>query len=147
MKRLSARQQRFVEEYAVDCNAARAAKAAGYSSESARQIGAENLTKPYIRREIENARERRALAVKQWTEQRIKEIRALLDPDISLLFDEQGWVKPLNTTSFPKELIEYLKVREVRAPNGKLIRRSFSIRFVDRTALLKELGQLLRAWD
>lgn len=144
---LTGRQRRFVEEYAVDCNATRAAKAAGYSSESARQIGAENLTKPYVRQEIENARERRSLAMRQLAEQRIKEIGALLDADIALLFDEQGWIKPLNATAFPKELIEYLKVREVRSPNGKLIRRSFSIRFVDRTALLKELGQLLGAWD
>lgn len=38
----------FVENYLCTFNAADAAKAAGYSERSARQIGYENLTKPYI---------------------------------------------------------------------------------------------------
>ena len=38
-KRLTDRQQRFVEEYLVDCNAAAAAVRAGYSEKSARGIG------------------------------------------------------------------------------------------------------------
>ena len=42
------RQKRFAEEYAANPNATAAASAAGYSPKSARAIGAENLTKPYI---------------------------------------------------------------------------------------------------
>lgn len=42
------RQKRFAEEYAANPNATAAAIAAGYSPKSARAIGAENLTKPYI---------------------------------------------------------------------------------------------------
>lgn len=45
---LSAKQQRFCEEYVVDWNGTRAAKAAGYSESTARQIATENLTKPVI---------------------------------------------------------------------------------------------------
>lgn len=46
---LTDKQRRFCEEYIFDYNATRATKAAGYSEESARQIGSENLSKPYIR--------------------------------------------------------------------------------------------------
>ena len=42
---LTAKQSRFVEEYLVDLNATQAAIRAGYSPDSAREIGCENLTK------------------------------------------------------------------------------------------------------
>ncbi len=45
---LTPKQKIFCEEYVVDWNATRAAIAAGYSENSAKVIGHENLTKPYI---------------------------------------------------------------------------------------------------
>jgi len=47
-KKLTPKQARFVEEYLIDLNATQAAIRAGYSEHTARQIGMENLTKPYI---------------------------------------------------------------------------------------------------
>ncbi|WP_103018119.1 terminase small subunit [Alicycliphilus denitrificans] len=54
---LTEKQQRFVDEYLVDLNATQAAIRAGYSAETARQIGAENLSKPYIQAAISIARQ------------------------------------------------------------------------------------------
>ncbi len=45
---LTDKQKRFVEEYIVDLNATQAAIRAGYSKKTARQAGAENLSKPVI---------------------------------------------------------------------------------------------------
>lgn len=45
---LTKNQQLFVKEYLVDLNATQAAIRAGYSKDTAKQIGYENLTKPYI---------------------------------------------------------------------------------------------------
>lgn len=45
---LTVKENRFVDEYCIDCNATQAAIRAGYSKRTARQIGYENLTKPYI---------------------------------------------------------------------------------------------------
>lgn len=45
---LSEKQKMFCREYIYDWNATRAAIAAGYSEDSARQIGSENLSKPAI---------------------------------------------------------------------------------------------------
>lgn len=45
---LRPRQALFAAEYIVDLNATRAAVRAGYSPATARQIGAENLSKPVI---------------------------------------------------------------------------------------------------
>lgn len=49
---LTDKQRRFVEEYVVDFNAAGAARRAGYSENSAREMGHENLTKPHITERI-----------------------------------------------------------------------------------------------
>lgn len=53
---LTAKQQRFVEEYLVDLNATQAAIRAGYSTDTARQMASENLSKPYIQSAITEAR-------------------------------------------------------------------------------------------
>ena len=50
--RLTPRQQRFVEEFTISGNAADAARRAGYSEKTARQIACENLTKPDIQAAI-----------------------------------------------------------------------------------------------
>jgi phage terminase small subunit len=46
--KLTAKQQRFCEEYLIDLNATQAAIRAGYSEKTARQTSAENMTKPVI---------------------------------------------------------------------------------------------------
>ena len=50
---LTLKQQRFIDEYMVDLNATQAAIRSGYSKKTAKAIGAENLTKPTIRAEID----------------------------------------------------------------------------------------------
>jgi phage terminase small subunit len=56
---LTAKEEEFVRQYMVDLNATKAAVRAGYSARSARQIGSENLSKPYISKEISRALEER----------------------------------------------------------------------------------------
>ena len=55
-KKLTDRQERFVIEYLACANGAEAARAAGYSERTARQMANENLTKPYIVSAIEAKR-------------------------------------------------------------------------------------------
>lgn len=50
---MNPRQEKFVNEYCVDLNATQAAIRSGYSQKTARWIGQENLTKPYIKQAIE----------------------------------------------------------------------------------------------
>jgi phage terminase small subunit len=52
---LTPKQRRFVEEYLLDANATQAAIRAGYSPKTARQTGAENLSKPVIAEAIAEA--------------------------------------------------------------------------------------------
>ena len=52
-KGLTAKQQRFCDEYLIDLNGAQAAIRAGYSEKNARVIASENLSKPNIKAYIE----------------------------------------------------------------------------------------------
>ena len=52
MAKMTAKMQRFCDEYLIDLNATQAAIRAGYSEKSARAIAAENLTKPDIQEYI-----------------------------------------------------------------------------------------------
>lgn len=54
MAKLTAKQQRFCDEYLIDLNATQAAIRAGYSKKTANRIGTENLSKLVIREYIEN---------------------------------------------------------------------------------------------
>lgn len=53
MAKLTAKQQRFCNEYLIDLNATQAAIRAGYSKKTANRIGTENLSKPVIRQYID----------------------------------------------------------------------------------------------
>lgn len=50
---LTTKQKRFCDEYLISANATDAAIKAGYSKKTARAIGAENLSKPYIKEYID----------------------------------------------------------------------------------------------
>ena len=52
---MTQKQKLFIEEYLIDLNATQAAIRAGYSPDTAQQIGSENLSKPVISTEISKA--------------------------------------------------------------------------------------------
>lgn len=99
---LTAKQQRFVEEYLIDLNATQAAIRAGYSRNSARQIGDENLSKPAIAAAVANAKRERSEATAinaEWVLRQavelhrrcMQEIRPVLNPNTrKQVYDDDG---------------------------------------------------------
>ena len=55
MKALTARQEKFCEEYLIDLNASASARRAGYSPKTAFRAGQENMQKPAIQAAIQKA--------------------------------------------------------------------------------------------
>lgn len=74
---LTPKQQRFVDEYMIDSNATQAAIRAGYSEDTARQMGAENLTKPDIAAAVDEARNAQSERTRISADRVIEEIEAL----------------------------------------------------------------------
>lgn len=62
---LTAKERRFVEEYCDCLNAAKAARKAGYSEHSAKEIAYENLTKPHISKAIKERFESMAMPAEE----------------------------------------------------------------------------------
>ncbi|MEQ6918010.1 terminase small subunit [Halomonas aquatica] len=93
--RLTPKQSRFVDEYLIDLNATQAAIRAGYSEKTARQVGAENLSKPDIATAIDDRvqeRSERTQVDANYVLQRLVEIDQM---DVIDILDDDGRLKPL----------------------------------------------------
>ena len=74
---MTAKEQKFCDEYLIDLNATQAAKRAGYSVKTACAIGAENLRKPHIENYVNERRMQLAAKTEVtqiWVLNRFKEI-------------------------------------------------------------------------
>lgn len=90
MSNLTDKQEQFCQEYLIDLNATQAAIRAGYSEESARSIGQENLTKPDIQERIEELNKARQEATGITQKKVLEELAKVAFGDISNIFDESG---------------------------------------------------------
>ena len=79
MTNLTAKQQRFVEEYLIDLNATQSAIRAGYSKKTAAVIGAENLIKPNIQKAIQEAKIKRSERTEITQEYVLDNIKKVID--------------------------------------------------------------------
>lgn len=79
---LTAKQQRFVDEYLIDLNATQAAIRAGYSEKTARSISNENLTKPDIQAAIEKGMQARSGRVEITQDMVLRELAKIGFSDI-----------------------------------------------------------------
>jgi phage terminase small subunit len=113
---LTPKQRRFVEEYLVDLNATQAAIRAGYSEDSAKAIGCENLTKPDIAAAVAEAAEARSKRTQIDADWVLQRLALEADADISDLFDADGKVLPAREwpAAFRRGLVAGIEVEELR---------------------------------
>ena len=78
-RNLTPKQQRFVDEYLIDLNATQAAIRAGYSKNSARQIGQENLSKPVVAAAVAEAKRERSESTKIDAEYVLKRLHQIVE--------------------------------------------------------------------
>lgn len=93
---LTEQQKRFVEEYLIDMNGARAARAAGYSESAARETASRLLKKPEVAQAVREAREKlseRTEITQDWVLQRWA---AIADVDKRAFFDDTGRLRPVS---------------------------------------------------
>lgn len=131
--RLTAKQRRFVQEYAIDLNGTQAAIRAGYSPKTARSIASENLQRPAVK-----AATQTALRANEELLQRLTAM-AFYDPLDAITWDpERGLV----VTPNPNIIQSFRRVTRTNPKTG-LTRRITSVKFVDRARALRELGRRL----
>ncbi len=90
--KLTDKQKAFIEEYLIDLNATQAAIRAGYSQESAKEIGYENLTKLYVQEAIKAAQEARSKRTEITADRVLQELAKLAFSNIEdyTRIDDEG---------------------------------------------------------
>ncbi|MYD94572.1 MAG: terminase small subunit [Chloroflexi bacterium] len=89
-RKLTPKQQRFVDEYLVDLNATQAAVRAGYSARTANRMGSENLSKPVIQDAVQKALKRRAQRTEITADNVLREYARLAFADLTDVADADG---------------------------------------------------------
>lgn len=102
MKKLTIKQQKFADEYIISGNATQSAIKAGYSKKTARQVGAENLTKPNIKSYIDER-------MKKLEEEAIADQAEVLKYLTRVLRDEEREDVLVNVGNYEQE-IQSMKV-------------------------------------
>lgn len=92
---LTPKQELFCQEYLIDLNATRAAKAAGYSEKSAHDIGSENLRKPEIQARLSELRGNLMDKLEISKERVVTELARLALFDVRKLYHNDGSPKSL----------------------------------------------------
>lgn len=140
-KKLTAKQKRFVEEYLIDLNATQAAIRAGYSVESAGDIGSENLKKPDIRAHVEKALAERSKRTGVNADRVLMELARLgfVNPGKLINFDEATVKK--DAAEDDLAAVASVKVKTIPTEDGDIVERE--VKLYDKNKSLELLGKHL----
>lgn len=140
---LTEKQKRFCEEYLIDLNATQAAIRAGYSEETARQIGSENLSKPYIEARIQALKEERSKRTEITADNVLKELAKLAFSNPSNLYDENGDLKPIHELDYDVAAsIQEIQQDQLGSEDAPVFRRKYKT--ADKKSSLELLGKHLK---
>ena len=132
---LGQKQQRFVEEFLVDGNGTKAAIRAGYSRKTARQMAAQNLTKPAICAAIKFQRDRLTAICGVTAERALHQLACICFADVRKLFNTRGrLLKPYELDPITAAAIASIE------HTGK----TFRYRFWSKTEALNLAGRYLK---
>lgn len=92
---LTAKMVKFCQEYCIDLNATQAAIRAGYSADTAKQIGSENLSKPDIHKYIKQLQAESIKAARITRDRIAVEFGKIAFADIRKAFDADGSLKSI----------------------------------------------------
>lgn len=93
---MTPKQQRFIQEYALNPNATEAAIKAGYSEKTASEMGYENLNKPQIKAAIKELLDKDLTKVGMTRERVMQEYARLGTFDVRKLYDAEGKMIPIH---------------------------------------------------
>lgn len=143
MAKLTAKQNKFVEEYLIDLNATQAAIRAGYSPKNAGKIGHELLEK--TRNEIDRAIAERSRRTGINQDRVLRELAkiAFVNPGDVINFDEatvKGDAKEEDLAA-----IASVKIKNIPTEDGEITERE--IKLCDKLKALDLLGKHLGIYD
>ena len=145
VKRLTKKQQLFVDEYLIDLNATQAAIRAGYSVDTAKEIGCENLTKPNIQEAIAKTMAERSKRTGVNQDRVVLELARIAFVNIEdVVNTDTGEILP-NASTDDLACIESVKFKQSDNQYGGSIERE--VKFASKLKALEKLGQHLGMWN
>jgi phage terminase small subunit len=124
----------FAENYLCTFNATEAAMKAGYSDRTARQIGYENLTKPYIQNYIRERSEDKLSRLGITQEKVLAELAAIAFSKVTDFLNDDWTLKPIN--EIPKSKLGAINFQ--RTAQGVIVKT------YDKVKALKILWDLVK---
>lgn len=141
MAKLTEKQKRFIEEYLIDLNATQAAIRAGYSPNSARDIGSENLTKPAIRARIDEALAERSKRTGINADRVLREIARIAFVNAADVINFDSATIAEGASEDDTAAIASVKVKTIPTGDGEGVERE--IRLCDKLKALELCGKHL----
>ncbi len=138
---MTQKQKRFIEEYLIDLNATQAAIRAGYSPDTAKSIGSENLTKPDIQARIAKAMAERSKRTGVNADRVVIELAKIAFAKITDAVDPATATIKQDATEEDLACIQSIKIK----PNEFGTERE--VKMYDKRAALVDLGRHLGMWN
>lgn len=140
-RKLTEKQQMFIDEYLIDLNATQAAIRAGYSVKNADKIGSELIGKTRVGEEIKKALADRSRRTGINADRIVQELAkiALVNPDDVVNFTTatiKGDAKKDDLAA-----IASVKVKTIPTEDGDIVERE--VKFYDKNRALEQLGKHL----
>ena len=143
-KKLTKKQQLFVDEYLIDLNATQAAIRAGYSVDTAAVIGCENLTKPNIQQAIAKEMAERSKRTGVNQDRVVLELAKIAFVKMTDIVDDEGRIKS-DATDDDLACIESVKFKESYSDTGSMTERE--VKIASKMKALELLGKHLGMWN
>lgn len=134
------KQARFVEEYLIDLNATQAAIRAGYSPNTAQEIGAENLKKPMIKAAVDAAMAERSARTGVNQDRVVRELARIAFVKITDVANSDGTIKT-DASDDDLACIESIKVKRSDNDTGYMFERE--VKLSSKMKALELLGKHL----
>ena len=143
---LTAKQQRFVEEYMVDLNATAAARRAGYSARTAEWQGPQLLGKTHVAAAISERKAERSERTKIDADWVLRTLAAEKTADLSAIFDDDHNLRPISEWPmvFRTGLVvgvESFEEYEGQGKDRRFVGMVRKVKLVDRTRHIELIGK------
>lgn len=141
--KLTAKQQKFCEEYLIDLNATQAAIRAGYSKKTARVIGMENLTKPAIQQYLQEKGKKLQEKFEITQEEVLRQYQRMAWSDPRNFYNDGGSIKPITELDYDTAVaMAGFEVDEIYI-KGEYQGLTKKIKLVDRKGALDSICRIL----
>ena len=145
MAKLTAKQQRFCDEYLIDLNATQAAIRAGYSVKTANEQGAQNLAKLSIQEAIAKEMAERSKRTGINQDRVVTELARIAFVNPQNLIDPFDASIRADATDDDLACIQSVKVKTMEGSKGSSVERE--VKLNDKMKALELLGKHLGMWN